>query len=65
MKAVHFACDLTSLLRHRNPEKKKTSTSILFVIWPPIWLFIMSPTKSIISAVNYMSEIVPTVTQGF
>ena len=23
MKAVHFACDLTSLLRHRNPEKKK------------------------------------------
>ena len=25
MKAVHFASDLTSLLRLRNPEKKTTT----------------------------------------
>ena len=68
MKAVHFACDLTSLLRHRNPKKKDVYKNVVFV-WPPMWLFIMSSTKSVkkcseskTSSAEVRPEIVPTVT---
>ena len=58
MQAVHFACDLTSLLRHRNSEKK-TSTRMLMLFGHQCG----SELKTFSAEVG--PEIVPTVIQGF
>ena len=71
MKALHFSCDLTSLLRHRNPEKKDVYKNVVcyfatnVAIYYVINEFYKKRSESQTYSAEVGPEIVPTVTQGF